>query len=228
MLRAGENTSYLHERVVAEFEKQRSLDEIAAFLPTVYHGGAGVVVDGERYAAWMNTDGIRIARGDAARYERDVYLVTWGDASRRIDELLDSGQYAGEWELERSASTERELLAQQIVYLYRDLADGQGSNFFPSLDGIKSGLFPDVTERVAARLSNHKQCETLLGEYRDFLAAYRADRSVLRFNYHNTNKMLNSLESQLLPRVQFHADTELLPSAPQFITQDEIDICENG
>ena len=99
MLRVGENTSYLHERVVAEFEKQRSLDEIAAFLPTVYHGGVGVVVDGERYAAWMSTDGIRIAQGNAARYERDVHLVTWGDASRRIDELLDAGQYAGEWEL---------------------------------------------------------------------------------------------------------------------------------
>ena len=223
ILRVGENTSYLHERVVAEFEKQRSLDEIAAFLPTVYHGGVGVVVDGERYAAWMSTDGIRIAQGNAARYERDVHLVTWGDASRRIDELLDSGQYAGEWELERSTATERELLAQQMVYLYRDLADGQDSNFFPSLDGIKSGLFPDVTERVAAMLSDHKQCETLLSEYRDFLAAYRADRSILRFNYHNTNKMLNSLESQLLPRVQFHADKELLPSAPQFITQDEID-----
>ncbi len=223
MLRVGENTSYLHERVVAEFEKQRSLDEIAAFLPTVYHGGVGVVVDGERYAAWMSTDGIRIAQGNAYRYERDVHLVTWGDASRRIDELLDAGQYAGEWELERSTATERELLAQQMVYLYRDLADGQDSNFFPSLDGIKSGLFPDVTERVAAMLSDHKQCETLLSEYRDFLAAYRADRSILRFNYHNTNKILNSLESQLLLRVQFHADTELIPSPHQFITQDEID-----
>ena len=223
MLRVGENTSYLHERVVAEFEKQRSLDEIAAFLPTVYHGGVGVVVDGERYAAWMSTDGIRIAQGNAARYERDVHLVTWGDASRRIDELLDAGQYAGEWELERSTATERELLAQQMVYLYRDLADGQDSNFFPSLDGIKSGLFPDVTERIAAMLADHKQCETLLSEYRDFLAAYRADRSILRFNYHNTNKILNSLESQLLLRVQFHADTELIPSPHQFITQDEID-----
>ena len=223
ILRVGENTSYLRERVVAEFEKQRSLDEIAAFLPTVYHGGAGVIVDGERYAAWMGADGIRIAHGDAARYERDVYLVTWDDAARRIDELLNAGQYAGSLELEHAASTERELLAQQIVYLYRDIADGQENNFFPSLDGIKSGLFPDVTERVAAMLSDRKQCEKLLGEYRDFLEAYRADRSVLRFNYHNTNKILNSLESQLLPRVQFHADKALLPSVPQFITQDEID-----
>ena len=223
VLRVGENTSYLRERVVAEFEKQRSLDEIAAFLPTVYHGGAGVIVDGKRYAAWMSTDGIRIAQGNAARYERDVHLVTWDDASRRIDELFDAGQYAGSWELEHAASTERELLAQQIVYLYRDLADGQDRNFFHSLARTSGTLFPEATEHIASLLTDREQCETLLGEYRDFLAAYRADRGILRFNYHNTNKMLNSLESQLLPRVQFHADKELLPSAPQFITQDEID-----
>ena len=223
VLRVGENTSYLRERVVAEFEKQRSLDEIASFLPTVYHGGVGITIDGEHYSAWMSTDGIRIARGDAARYEREVQIISWEAAAERISELLDTGQYAGSWELERTAATERELLAQQIVYLYRDLADGQNSNFFPSLDGIKSGLFPDVTERVAAILADREQCETLIAEYRDFLAAYKSDRSVLRFHYHKTDEILASLESQLLPRVQFHADTELIPSPHQFITQDEID-----
>ena len=230
VLRVGENTSYLRERVAAEFEKQRSLDEIAAFLPTVYRGGVGVSVDGEHYSAWMNTDGIRIAQGNAARYERDVHLVTWNDAARRISELLNAGQYAGEWELERAASTEHELLAQQIVYLYRDLADGQENNFFPSLGGIKSSLFPDVTERVATMLADHGQCETLIAEYRDFLAAYKSDRSVLRFHYHKTDEILASLESKLLPRVQFHSDTELLPGAPQFVSKDEIDelLCSGG
>ncbi len=223
VLRAGENTSYLRERVVAEFEKQRTLDEIAAFLPTVYHDGVGVTIDGERYAAWMGTDGIRIAKGNAARYARDAQIIPWRDAAERISELLDAGQYAGSWELERAAAMERELLAQQIVYLYRDLADGQENSLFPSLDGIKSGLFPDVTEHVTATLADREQCETLLNEYRDFLTAYKADRSVLRFHYHKTDEILNSLESQLLPRVQFHADAEIIPSPHQFITQDEID-----
>ena len=122
-------------------------------MPTVYHGGVGVSVDGERYAAWIDSDGFRIARGESARYARDAQLLAWSDAAERISELLNTGQYAGSWELERSTATERELLAQQMVYLYRDLADGQDSNFFPSLDGIKSGLFPDVTERVAAMLT---------------------------------------------------------------------------
>ena len=72
-------------------------------------------------------------------------------------------------------------------------------------------------------LADHGQCETLIAEYRDFLVAYKADRNVLRFHYHKTDEILASLESQLLPRVQFHADTELIPSPHQFITQDEID-----
>ena len=223
VLRVGENTSYLRERVVAEFEKQRSLGQIATFLPTVYHGGVGVEVDGERYAAWMDANGIRIAKGDSARYARDAQTIPWEAAARRISELLDTGQYAGEWELERSTATERELLAQQIVYLYRDLADGQDSNFFHSLASTSGELFPEATEHIASLLTDREQCETLLNEYRDFLEAYKDDRSVLRFHYHKTNKILNSLESQLLPRVQFHADKELLPSVPQFITHDEID-----
>jgi len=223
VLRVGENTSYLHERVVAEFEKQRSLDEIAAFLPSVYHGGAGVMVDGEKYAAWMDADGIRIAKGDSACYARDAQTILWETAAQRISNLLDVGRYTGSFELERAASTERELLSQQLVYLYRDLADGQENSLFPSLNSIQNGLFPDVTERVAAMLADRGQCETLLGEYREFLAAYKADRSILRFHYHKTDEILASLESQLLPRVKFRADTELLPSAPQFITMDEID-----
>ncbi len=230
VLRVGENTSHLRERVVAEYEKQRPLDEIAAFLPTVYHGGVGVTVDGEQYAAWMDVDGIRIARGDEARYVGDAQLVTWNDAAERISELLDAGQYAGSWEIERAAATDRQLLAEQLWYLRHDLADERRGDFFPSLAGITSTTFPEETEHVAAMLADREQCEKVLAEYRDFLAAYKADPSVLRFHYHKTDEILASLESQLLPRVQFHANAELLPSAPQFITQDEIDelLCSGG
>ena len=223
VLRAGENTSYLRERVVAEFEKQRPLDDIAAFLPTVYRGGVGVSVDGERYAAWMDADGIRIARGEAARYARDSQLIPWRDAAQRISGLLHAGQYAGSWQLERAAATERQLLAERLWYLCRDLADGQRGLLLPSLSSVRASTFPEETERIAAMLADTKQCETLLDEYREFLSAYKADRDVLRFHYHKTNEILASLESQLLPRVQFHAGAELIPSPHQFITRDEID-----
>ena len=68
VLRLGGNTDGLRMRVVAEFEKRRSVDEIAAFLPTVYRGGNGFTIDGEKYAVWYAEDGIRIAQGEQARY----------------------------------------------------------------------------------------------------------------------------------------------------------------
>ena len=209
MLRAGENTNYLRERVVAEFEKQRPLDDIAAFLPTVYRGGVGVSVDGERYAAWMDADGIRIARGEAARYARDSQLIPWRDAAERISGLLDAGQYAGSWQLERAAATERQLLAERLWYLCRDLADGQRGLLLPSLSSVRGSTFPEETGRIAAMLADAKECETLLDEYREFLAADKAGSGILRFHNHDTDAILASLESQLLPRVQFHAGAEL-------------------
>ena len=77
VLRLGGNTDELRMRVVAEFEKRRSVDEIAAFLPTVYHGGNGFTVDGYKYAVWFSEDGIRIAQGEQARYERGAQLIPW-------------------------------------------------------------------------------------------------------------------------------------------------------
>ena len=69
VLRLGGNTDELRMRVVAEFEKRRSIDEIAAFPPTVYRGGNGFTVNGDKYAVWYTDDGIRIAQGEQARYE---------------------------------------------------------------------------------------------------------------------------------------------------------------
>ena len=90
VLRLGGNTDELRMRVVAEFEKQRSIDEIAVFLPTVYQGGNGFDIDGVKYAVWYSEDGIRIAQGEQARYERGAQLIMWADAAARLYLCLDS------------------------------------------------------------------------------------------------------------------------------------------
>ena len=84
VLRLGGNTDELRMRVVAEFEKRRSVDDIAAFLPTVYRGGNGFTVSGYKYAVWFSDDGIRVAKGEQARYERGAQLIPWADAAARI------------------------------------------------------------------------------------------------------------------------------------------------
>lgn len=111
VLRLGGNTDELRMRVVAEFEKRRSIDEIAAFLPTVYRGGNGFTIDGVKYAVWYTEDGIRVAQGEQAQYER-AQLIPWSDAAVRIGELLDAGRFATKGEVAGAEDYERELIAQ--------------------------------------------------------------------------------------------------------------------
>ena len=220
MLRLGVNTDGLRMRVVAEFEKRRSIDEIAAFLPTVYHGGNGFTVNGYKYAVWYTDDGIRIAQGEQARYERGAQLIPWAEAAVRIGELLDAGRYATKVEVAGAEDYEHELIAQKLWHLCRDLSEGN-EGLFPSLANVGGG-YPEAVQQIAAKLADPKGREAVLGDYLAFREAYKADRSVLRFHYHDVDGIFVSLAAQLLERHKFASDMERVPDVNSFITQDEI------
>ena len=220
VLRLGGNTDELRMRVVAEFEKRRSVDEIAAFLPTVYHGGNGFTVDGYKYAVWFSEDGIRIAQGEQARYERGAQLIPWADAAARIGELLGEGRYATKEEGSGAEDYEHELIAQKLWHLCRDLSDGNES-MFPSLANVDGG-YPEAVQQIAAKLAGPEGREAVLGDYLAFREAYKADRSALRFHYHDVDGIFVSLAAQLLERRKFTSDMERVPVVNSFITQDEI------
>ena len=220
VLRLGGNTDELRMRVVAEFEKRRSVDEIAAFLPAVYQGGNGFTVDGVKYAVWYAEDGIRVAQGEQARYERGAQLIPWADAAARIGELLDEGRYATKGEVAGAEDYERELIAQKLWHLCRDLSNGN-EDLFPSLADVDGG-YPEAVQQIAAKLAEPEGREAVLGDYLAFREAYKADRSVLRFHYHDVDGIFVSLAAQLLERRKFTSDMERVPEVNSFITQDEI------
>ena len=220
VLRLGGNTDELRMRVVAEFEKRRTIDEIAAFLPTVYQGGNGFTVNGDKYAVWFSDDGIRVAKGKQARYERGAQLIPWADAAARIGELLGEGRYATKEEGAGAEDYEHELIAQKLWHLCRDLSDGNES-MFPSLANVDGG-YPEAVQQIAAKLAGPEGREAVLGDYLAFREAYKADRSALRFHYHDVDGIFVSLAAQLLERRKFTSDMERVPVVNSFITQDEI------
>ena len=228
VLRLGGNTDELRMRVVAEFEKRRSVDEIAAFLPTVYHGGNGFTVDGYKYAVWFSEDGIRIAQGEQARYERGAQLIPWADAAARIGELLGEGRYATKEEGSGAEDYEHELIARKLRNLQQDLSEGN-EGMFPNLADVDGG-YPEAVQKIAAKLADPEGREAVLGDYLAFREAYKADRGVLRFHYHDVDGIFVSLAAQLLDRRKFASDMERVPEVNSFITQDEIDkeLCRGG
>ena len=220
VLRLGGNTDGLRMRVVAEFEKRRSIDEIAAFLPAVYRGGNGFTIDGLKYAVWYTEDGIRVAQGEQARYERVAQLIPWSDAAKRIGELLDAGRFATKDEVAGAEDYEHELIAQKLWNLQHDLSKGN-EDMIPSLADVDGG-YPEAVQKIAAKLSDPEGREAVLSDYLAFREAYKADRGVLRFHSHDVDGIFVLLAAQLLERRKFKSDIERVPEVNSFITQDEI------
>lgn len=223
ILRMEGNADYARMKIATEFSKGKSVEEIAAFLQSSFHGGNGVVTENGRYSAWYAEDGIHIANGDAARYLTSAKVVSWQEAAERIGQLLERGEYAANVELAEAPGHERAELAQSLWYLRHDLSEeAQEQGYLSCMDALRGRGFPDKTERLAESLTNPAFRETLSGELAQFYAAYEQDRSLMRFNFHKLHQIWQGLQELNLPRKDYHTEMAELPSVQRFITEDEI------
>jgi len=223
ILRAGGNADAARMKIAAEFSKQKPLEDRAAFLKALYHGGNGLITDNGRLSAWYGDDGIHIATGDTSRYLRSAQVIGWADAAEHIEELLDGGAFATNLEVTEAPRYERLGIAVDVWNLYHDFSDEAKSlGYLSCLGNIHSTSFPEETERLTDDLLNPAFRERLLSEYKVFMDAYRENRALLRFHYHRPQALLTRLEDLYLPRKEFRSDMEAIPETGRFITEDEI------
>ena len=223
ILRMEGNADYARMKIATEFSKGKSVEEIAAFLQSSFHGGNGVVTENGRYSAWYAEDGIHIANGDAARHLTSAKVVSWQEAAERIGQLLEQGEYATNVELAEAPGHERTELAQALWYLRHDLSEeAQEQGYLSCIDALRGRAFPDETERLAESLTNPAFRETLSGELAQFSAAYEQDRSLLRFNFHKPYQIWQGLQELNLPRREYSTEMAEIPAVQRFITEDEI------
>ena len=230
ILRTGGNEDDARMKIVAEFSKQKPLENRAAFLKALYHGGNGLITENGKISAWYSEDGIYIASGDTARYLPSAQVISWADAAGRTEELLDSGTFATNLEIAEAPRNERQRIAAEVWGLYHDLSDEAKSlGHLSCLSNIRSTNYPEETERLTDELANPAFREILLTESRAFVDAYRENRELLRFHYHRPQVLLTRLEELSLPRKEYHSNMAALPETGKFITEDEIaDSLANG
>ena len=230
ILRTGGNEDDARMKIVAEFSKQKPLENRAAFLKALYHGGNGLITENGKISAWYGEDGIYIASGDTARYLPSAQVISWADAAGRTEELLDSGTFATNLEVAEAPRNERQRIAAEVWGLYHDLSDDAKSlGHLSCLSNIRSTNYPEETERLTDELANPAFREKLLTESWAFVDAYRENRELLRFHYHRPQALLTRLEELSLPRKEYHSNMAALPETGKFITEDEIaDSLANG
>ena len=223
ILRTGGNADDARMKIVAEFSKQKPIEDRAAFLKNLYYGGNGLITENGRFSAWYGDDGIHIAKGDAARHLRSAQVVSWANAAERIESLLGGGAFATNLEVTEAPRYERLGIAVAVWNLYHDFSDEARSlGYLSCLGNIHSTNFPEETERLTDDLLNPAFRDRLLSEYKVFMDAYRENRALLRFHYHKPQALLTRLEDLFLPRKEFRSDMVAVPATGRFITEDEI------
>ena len=230
ILRTGGNEDDARMKIVAEFSKQKPLENRATFLKALYHSGNGLITENGKISAWYSEDGIYIASGDTARYLPSAQVISWADAAGRTEELLNSGTFATNLEVAEAPRNECQRIAAEVWGLYHDLSDEAKSlGHLSCLSNIRSTNYPEETERLTDELANPAFREILLTESRAFVDAYRENRELLRFHYHRPQVLLTQLEELSMPRKEYHSSMAALPETGKFITEDEIaDSLANG
>lgn len=224
VLRLGGNEDDTRMVIASAFQKQKSVEDIAALLQSTFHGGNGFKTPEGELSAWYAVDGIHIAPGRSAEYVRSAQVIAWQDAAAHISQLMDSGAYASNVELAEAGQHERMQLAQALWYLKHDLSDeAREQGYLSCMDTLRGGGFPDETARLAEQLTNTDFRETLSGEFAQFYAAHEQDRSLLRFHYHKLENIWQSLRDLSLPRREYSSEMAAVPELARFITEDEID-----
>ena len=223
ILRMEGNADYARMKIATEFSKGKSVEEIAAFLQSSFHGGNGIVTENGRYSAWYAEDGIHIANGDAARYLTSAKVVSWQEAAERIGQLLEQGEYAANVELAEAPGHERAELAQAVWYLRQDLSEkARAQGYLSCLSDMRGGGFPEETARLAERLRDPAFREVLMDDLAQLRSDCREDRSLLRFHYHKPDSIEQGLRELSLPRREYRTEMAEIPAVQRFITEDEI------
>ena len=221
MLRLGGNSDDTRMVLVAAFQKEKSAEEITEILRQEFHGGNGFKLDGTDYSAWYADDGIHLASGSEAELVQTAQIIPWQDATARIAQLIENGEYAANVELVEAYGHERDLLAEALLHLRGDLSDDARKQGYLSCLQEYRGSFPKALEKLSAALKNPTFRKNLSDEYAAFWTAYEQDKDLLRFHYHKLWKIRNRLKDLSLPRCELSDGMTEVPSVAQFITEDE-------
>ena len=218
----GGNEDNLRLKVLAEYSKGKSMEELADFLQRNFQGGNGYEVEGNKVCAWYDTEGIYLSN-DVSSREESSQILLWEEAAKRIGELIDKGEYATNVEVAEAFSFERKELAEKLWFLKGDFADEVRNSYLPILNGDEKKGYPDKTEELAENLKSPEFRKVLREEYETFLQDYDKNPSILRFHYHKTQDILKRLQDLEIPRKEFISNMMEIPNIKGFITEDEID-----
>jgi hypothetical protein len=114
ILANGGNKENSTLRIAAYFKKDYSDIDNDEFLQREYGiAGKGFILEGNKISTWSNNAGLHFAIGDTV-HTPNAITITWEQAAIRVRELLASGSYMHQADLDEVDGFELKELAQKI------------------------------------------------------------------------------------------------------------------
>ena len=212
--------------ICIEFSKDKSLENKAEFLKSLYKtDGKGFIFDGRKVSAWWNNEGIRISYGDTANINT-AQLISWEDAAKRIDELLDLGRFAPKDTLLQMDKYERKKAADAVWEMRRNL----NTEDYPELKEYFTadvfsfvGGYPEETDKIAEHLKTFAGLDEIKSVTQKLSDLYDENFDITRYEWYNPHKTNNVVAELYITRKTFTAQELTYTPPERFISNDEID-----
>lgn len=225
VLRGGSAEPRSLERIVAQFQKGKSVAENAEFLRKEF----GEDRRGYKYeppdfssaalvSSWTDNTGITVAISNTAFPEGKNAHLEWSEAAERISEMLENGEYCSQDIIDRAIDNDMKDIAGKLWYLHQDCE----VEYFISDEMFKGG-FPDSTERIKTSLTDSATLQKYIDGLDDLIRQYEQDRNVLRFHFHKPKELLSRLKDLQLPKRDFITKSDFSYEPKFFVTEDEKD-----
>ncbi|WP_304584011.1 hypothetical protein [Acutalibacter muris] len=121
---------------------------------------------------------------------------------------------------------EHRQLAAQLWYLRQDFAEGTADKgFLHTIDLIYNTFqgFPEESAFIEKLLENPEWLQNLRDELEQFVQAYGENRELLRFHFHQPQKLLERISDLQREPLHFTAAEKEKPQRHLYISMDEID-----
>lgn len=225
VLRGGSAEPRSLERIVAQFQKGKSISENAEFLRKEFgEDGRGYKYASPDFSStalvssWTDNTGITVAISNTAFPEGKNAHLEWNEAAERISEMLENGEYCSQDIIDRAIDNDMKDIAGKLWYLHQDC---EVEYFIP--DEMFKGGFPDSTERIKASLTDSATLQKYIDGLEDLVRQYEQDRNVLRFHFHKPKELLFRLKDLQLPKRDFITKSDFSYEPKFFVTEDEKD-----
>lgn len=230
ILKCGGNDDHTLDRIVAQFQKEKSNVENADFLRKEFcsnydEDGRGYKFVAEDFtssallAAWFDKDGITAAINNTAFPRGENIHISWEQVSEKISSLLERGEYCEQDIIDRAAENEMTDVAAKLWYIHQDFSEGyRDKKIIPY-----TGIFPDDVANIKALLADKTALQSCIDGLDNLIRAYEKDRNILRFHFHKPKELLSRLKDLQIPRKEFVTKSDFKFEPKFFITEDEKD-----